>query len=331
MENLKTRIGRVKISGPVLLAPMAGITDIAFRLVAKSFGAALVYIPLVSAKALCLGNRRTLDLLITDPGERPVAVQIFAADPDVIAGAVRVLNAYPIDIVDINMGCPVPKVAGHAGGASLMRDPHLAAEIVKAAVGETDRPVTVKLRAGWDAHSINAPEMALEMEEAGASAIALHPRTRSQGFTGRADWSLIAKTKQCVSVPVIGSGDVCTPEDTKRMLEETHCDFVMVGRGARGNPWIISRSLALLKHDELPPEPFPEERLQNLTWHCTLLAGYIGERRAAMKMRKHAGWYIKGLKNAAITRQKINQAQTVAEIIELCRALEKEWHASCRP
>lgn len=210
-----------------------------------------------------------------------------------------------------------------------MRDPGLAADIVKAAIGETDRPVTVKLRSGWDASSINAPKMAAKMEEAGASAIALHPRTKSQGFTGRADWGLIAETKRCVGVPVIGSGDIATPTDVKRMFAETLCNFVMVGRGARGNPWIISRSLALLKHGELPPEPSPEERLKNLTWHCTLLAAYEGERRAAMKMRKHASWYIRGLKNAAITRQKINQAQNVTEIIELCHALEKEWHASC--
>lgn len=331
MERTQATIGSVKISSPVVLGPMAGITDIAFRLIAKSFGAALVYIPLISAKALGLGSRKTLDLLTSDPAERPVAVQIFGGEPETIAEAVRILNAYPVDMVDINMGCPVPKVAGHAGGASLMRDPKLAAGIVRAAVGATDRPVTVKLRAGWDESSINAPEMARTVEEAGAAAVALHPRTKAQGFSGSADWSLIARTKRSVRIPVIGSGDVRSPDDAKQMLEQTGCDFVMVARAARGNPWIFSRTLKFLQTSMLPPEPSPGERLQTLTSHCTILAGYEGGRRAALKMRKHAGWYIKGLKNAAMARQKIHRAETVDEIIEICRSLEKEWHESCSP
>ncbi len=310
---------------------MSGITDIAFRLIAKSFGAALVYIPLISAKALSLGSRKTLDLLVSDPAERPVAVQIFGGDVETIVEAVKVLNAYPVDMIDINMGCPVPKVAGHAGGASLLRDPKLAAEIVRAAVGATDMPVTVKLRAGWDASSINAPEIAGAVEEAGASAIALHPRTKAQGFSGSADWSLITRTKRTVSIPVIGSGDVRSPEDAKKMLEQTACDFVMVARAARGNPWIFSRTLKLLLENKFVPEPSPGERLHTLARHCTLLAGYEGGRRAALKMRKHAGWYIKGLKNAAIAREKVHRAQTVDEIIDICRGLEKEWHESCSP
>ncbi|UCD59225.1 MAG: tRNA dihydrouridine synthase DusB [Candidatus Hydrogenedentota bacterium] len=308
---------------------MAGITDIAFRLIAKSFGAALVYIPLISAKALCLETKKTFDLLVSEPAERPLAVQIFGGDPETIAEAVRRLRTHPVDIIDINMGCPVPKVAGHGGGASLMRDEKLAARIVSAAVGATGMPVTVKLRAGWDESSINAPKIARAVEEAGASAVAVHPRTKSQGFSGQADWNLIARTKQCVGIPVIGSGDVRAPEDAQRMLEQTGCDFVMVARAARGNPWIFSRTLKWLQQHVLPPEPSPKERLQALVRHCTLLARYESERRAALKMRKHAGWYIKGLRNAAIAREKINHARTVDEISKICRSFEKEWHESC--
>ncbi len=329
MERTEAKIGSVRIPGVLVLGPMSGITDIAFRLVSKSFGIALGYIPLISAKALSLRSRKTLDLLISDPAERPVAIQIFGGDPETIADAVKVLNAYPVDIVDINMGCPVPKVAGHAGGASLLRDPARAAEIVRAAVEVTDKPVTVKIRSGWDATSINAIEMAGLLEEAGASAITLHPRTKTQGFGGRADWNLIAETKKSVNIPVVGNGDVCSPLDVKKMLDQTRCDFVMVARAARGNPWIFSRTLTFLEQGILSPEPSPAEKVHTLVRHCTLLATYEGERKAALKMRKHAGWYIKGLKNAAIARGKINRAETIREIIEICEGLEKVWHESC--
>ena len=329
MERTETTIGQVRIAGSIVLGPMSGITDIAFRLIAKSFGAALVYIPLISAKALCLGSRKTFDLLVSDPAERPVAVQLFGGDPQTIAGAVKKLNEYPVDIVDINMGCPVPKVAGHAGGASLMRDPESAAQIVRAAVGATDMPVTVKLRSGWDKNSINAPRMAGMIQEAGASAVAIHARTKSQGFSGAADWNLIAETKRSVSIPVIGSGDVRSPEDAKSLIQQTGCDLVMVARAVRGNPWIISRASALLEHETALPEPSPGERLQVLARQCTLSAKYGDEHRAALKMRKHAAWYIKGLKNAALARRRVNHARTLDEIIEICRTLEREWHESC--
>jgi tRNA-dihydrouridine synthase B len=308
---------------------MSGITDLPFRLVAKSFGAALGCIPLISAKALCLGNQKTFDLLKSDPAERPVAVQIFGGDPETIAAAVKVLKKYPIDIIDINMGCPVPKVMKAGGGALLMRDVKLAGEVVKAAVAMADVPVTVKMRAGWDADSITAPELAGIVEEAGASAVAVHPRTKTQGFTGKADWSLIARIKKSVDIPVIGSGDVLSPEDAKRMLEETGCDFVMIGRAARGNPWIFSRTVRFLQDNVLFPEPSPEERLQILTTHCTLSARFEGGPRAALRMRKHAGWYVKSLKNAAIIRKNMNLAGSVDDIIGICRALKAEWHGSC--
>ncbi|MBI5117718.1 tRNA dihydrouridine synthase DusB [Candidatus Poribacteria bacterium] len=329
MDKVETKIGPVGVAGQVALAPMAGITDLAFRLIAKSFGAALVYIPLISAKALCLGSQRTLDLLASDPVERPLAVQIFGGDPETIARAVGMLNTYPVDIIDINMGCPVPKVAGHASGASLLRTPKLAADIVRAAARATGLPVTVKLRSGWDANSINALEVAQAVTEAGASAIAIHPRTKAQGFSGRADWSLIRLLKENLNVPVIGSGDVCSPEDAGRMLNETGCDLVMVARAARGNPWILSRTTQFLETGALPPEPTPHERVRILAQHCTLSANHDERGRAALRMRKHAAWYIKGLKNAAATRDKINHAGTIDEIVEICRGLEKEWHESC--
>jgi tRNA-dihydrouridine synthase B len=301
---------------------MSGITDLAFRLITKSHGASLVYVPLISAKALCLGSKKTFDLLVTDPAERPVAVQIFGGDPETIEKAVRILEDFPFDIIDINMGCPVPKVARSAGGAMLLRDPKLAGEIVAAAVGATDRPVTVKLRSGWDEQCMNALEIAAEAQRVGASAVTLHPRTKTQAFSGEADWKLIAELKKVITIPVIGNGDVRTPEDARAMLRQTGCDFVMIARAARGNPWIFSRTLSLLNTGVLPPEPSARQKVEMMVEQCTLLARYEDEHRAALKMRKHAGWYIKGLKNAGITREKINYAKTASEIVRICREIE---------
>jgi nifR3 family TIM-barrel protein len=331
MEIAETKIGSVRIPGPIALAPLSGITDLACRLVAKSFGASLVYVPLISAKALCLGSKKTFDLLASEPAEKPVAVQIFAADPASIAGAVEILRNYSFDLIDINMGCPMPKVSGNAGGASLMREVKLAAEIVRAAVEAAAVPVTVKIRSGWDADSINAPEFAAALEDAGAAAVAVHPRTKAQRFAGQADWRLIGETKRSVNIPVIGSGDVCSPADARRMLEETGCDMVMIGRAARGNPWIFSQTLKFLQTGELQRQPTPEERVRALIEHCTLSAKYDTDRRAALRMRKHAGWYVKGLKNAAIIRQKINRAESLERIVEICRMADKDWHGICSP
>jgi tRNA-dihydrouridine synthase B len=308
---------------------MSGITDLACRLIAKSLDCSLVYAPLVSAKALVLGNRRTLDLLRSEPAERPVGVQIFGGEPETIGRAAEILRPYPFDFIDINMGCPAPKVAGHAGGASLMRDPKLAADIMKAAVRSAGKPVTAKIRAGWDEQSVNAIEISARLEEAGASAIAIHPRTMAQGFAARADWNLIKQVKQALKIPVIGNGDVESPEDAARMFELTGCDLIMIGRAARGNPWIFKRGNFFLQRRQLLPEPSPWEKVQILIKHCTLLARYEDEHRAALKMRKHAGWYIKGLKNAANAREKINMAQTASEIVRICYEYEHLWHETC--
>lgn len=331
MEKTRTRIGTVPLENPLVLGPMSGITDLAFRLVAKSFGAGLVYIPLISAKAICLGSRKTFELLVSDPRERPVALQLFGAEPDTVANAVKLVDSQPVDFIDINMGCPVPKVAGHAGGAALMRDIGLASEIVAAAVGATTKPVLVKMRSGWDENSVNAVELSRAAERLGVSALAIHPRTKSQGFSGPANWSLIAEIKNSVSIPVIGNGDVWSPEDARKMLEQTGCDLVMIARAARGNPWIFSRTLTLLREDIVLPEPSPRQRLNTLLGHCTLLAEHMGGRRAVLKMRKHAGWYVKGLRNAASLREKINHAQSIAELVSIVISPEGEWHESCTP
>jgi tRNA-dihydrouridine synthase B len=329
MEGTPTVIGQVKITGKFALGPMSGITDLAFRLIAKSFGCSLVYVPLVSAKALVLENKKTYELLRTEPEEKPVGLQIFGDSPDVVAEAAEKVRSYPFDFIDINMGCPAPKVAGHAGGSSLLREPKLAAEIVRAATQTAGKPVTAKIRSGWDAESRKPVELAALLEEAGASAIAVHPRTRKQGFSGRADWNVITQIKQAVRIPVIGNGDVASPEDAKRMLDETGCDLVMIARAALGNPWIFKRGRIFLETGALAPLPSPQERLQTLVDHCTILANHEGERRAVLKMRKHAGWYIKGLQNAASARERINKALTVAGIVRISNDLERGWHETC--
>jgi len=310
---------------------MSGITDLPFRLVAKTFGASLVYVPLISAKALVLGSKKTFNLLKTDTAEKPVAVQIFGGDPNTIAKAAEILRPYPFDLLDINMGCPAPKVAGHAGGSSLLRAPELAAKVAEAATRTAGKPVTAKIRSGWDERSVNAVELALALEAAGVAALAVHPRTKTQRYSGRSDWSVIRQVKQAVRIPVIGSGDVASPEDAKQMLEATGCDMVMIARAARGNPWIFRRGNVFLEQNELPPEPSPCERLQTLINHCTIMARHENEHSAALMMRKHAGWYIKGLQNAASARDQVNKAASLAEIIRICYELEHRWHETCSP
>lgn len=310
--------------GRFALGPMSGITDLAFRLTAKEFDCSLVYAPLVSAKALIRGNRKTFDLLRSEPREKPVAVQIFGGNPDDMAKAAEILRPYPFDFVDINMGCPAPKVADHAGGSSLLRQPKLAADIVNATAQTAGKPVTVKIRSGWDAQSAHPVELAIMLQEAGAAAIAIHPRTRAQRFTGRADWTVIKKIKESVRIPVIGNGDIKSPEDAKSMIEQTGCDMVMIARAALGNPWIFRRGKFFLEEGILLPEPSPQERIQTLVRHCTILVKYESERRAALKMRKHAGWYIRGLTGAASAREQINKAQTIAGIVSVCQSLEKQ-------
>jgi len=315
------RIGGVRLKNPVVAAPMAGVTDRAYRILAREAGCALTFTEMVSDQALLYGSPRTA-LILEHSGEAgPLAVQIFGSRPDYMAAAAEMVADGGADIIDINMGCPTPKIVRNGEGAALMKDPELAAAIVAAVVKRVNIPVTVKMRRGWDESSVNAVELARRVEAAGAAAVAVHGRTRAQFYSGRADWEIIRRVKQAVKIPVIGNGDVFTPQDARRMLLETGCDAVMIGRASLGNPWIFSRTVHYLETGELPPLPEPEEKLHTALRHLDLLVELKGERVAVWEMRKHAAWYLKGLRGAARMRERINQAPALEEL----RGLLKEF------
>ncbi|MGE5550097.1 MAG: tRNA dihydrouridine synthase DusB [Bacteroidota bacterium] len=298
------RIGSVSIPNRLVLAPMAGVTDLPFRLICKDYGAGLVYGEMISDQALLHGNRRTEPLLRIDPAERPVALQLFGRDPETLGRAARVLAAHGPDLIDLNFGCPVPKVVRNGAGAALLRDLPRAAAIVRAVVEAADRPVTVKMRAGWDAENLVAPELAALCAEAGAAAVMVHARTREQFYTGRADWGVIRAVKEAVRIPVIGNGDVRTPDDAGRMLAETGCDGVAIGQGALGNPWIFAQAGLLLAGSGWEP-PTIEERFAVIRRHLQAEREYIGEERGVKEMRKHLAWYLRGLPGAAHFRAEL--------------------------
>lgn len=314
-------IGRVALANPVVLAPMAGVCNLAFRLLCKEQGAALVCSEFISAKALSFGNDRTMQMLSLTDRERPVSIQIFGAEPGVVAEAARRVQAAGADILDFNMGCPVPKVIKAEAGAALMRLPDKAEAIIRAMVDAVDIPVTVKMRAGWDDSTINVVDLAKRFEQAGIAAVAVHGRTRDQQRSGDANWRYIADVKRAVGIPVIGNGDVFEPEDAARMLEQTGCDAVMIGRGALGNPWIFSRTAAFLETGEVPPAPTLAERTEMAGRHLRLLAELKGEARAALEMRQHAPCYIKGFPGAAEVRRRISRCESVAEYDDAFAAL----------
>jgi nifR3 family TIM-barrel protein len=319
-------IGNVKIANQVILAPMAGISNSSFRRICKEMGAGLVYAEMVSDKAIYYENKKTIDLLYMRDEERPIAQQIFGSDKEsfVYAAKYIVENMKP-DILDINMGCPVPKVALRAqAGSALLKNPKKVYEIVKAVVDTVNIPVTVKIRSGWDMQHINAVLIAKECEKAGASAIIVHPRTRSQGYSGKADWSIIKEVKDNVSIPVIGNGDIKTPEDAKRMLEETGCDAVMVGRAVLGNPWLISRMITYLETNVDPGDPSLEERFALCKKHAQKLINVMGERKAMREMRSHAPWYIKGLHGSAKIKNELTKVTTYKEMIDILDAYEHD-------
>jgi tRNA-dihydrouridine synthase B len=329
MEHNKTkeyRIGNVTLASPFLLAPLAGITDSPFRRVCKEQGAALVYSEMVSAKGLYYGDKNTGKLLEFYPEESPIAYQLFGSEPDIMAWAVEKLSDRDNCMIDVNMGCPVPKVVKNGEGAALMKDPGLAYEIVSAMVRAEEqaaaklnrppKPVTVKCRLGWDQDRINLLEFALRMEEEGAAALAVHARTREQMYSGKADWSAIAEVKNVLSIPVIGSGDVFTAEDANRMLRETGCDFVMIARGALGNPWIFRDVLCLYEGKPLLPLS-PDEKRAVILRHIEMQVAQSGERRAVLEMRKHVGWYLKGTPGAAELRRKANNSVKVEDLISV--------------
>ena len=301
-------IGKVGIDNPSVLAPMAGVTDLAFRLLAKEMGCGLVVSEMVSAKGLLYENCRTKDLIRIDPRERPTAIQLFGSVPAELAEAARRVEASGADIIDFNMGCPTHKIVRNGEGSALLRFPDLAATILKEMVAAVDIPVTVKIRAGWDAGSINAVEIARRAEQAGVSAIAVHARTREQFYAGKADWNIIREVKQAVKVPVIGNGDVRTVQDAERLLQETGCDGVMVGRAACGNVWIFRQIATYLKEGRLTPSPSFAEKAATLLRHRDMLTELKGTHIAIREMRRHAVCYVKGLPKSAELRTHFNQA-----------------------
>lgn len=316
-------IGNVKINGKAILAPMAGVSDIAYRLLAKEHKAALVCTEMVSAMGIKYKNERTNELLRMEEVEHPVSMQIFGSDPEAIALGAKAVEEAGADIVDINMGCPVKKVVSSGDGSALMKNPDLAARVAEGAVKAVKVPVTVKMRLGWDADSINVIDFAKRIESTGVAAIAVHGRTKEQMYSGQADWSYIKRVKESVSIPVIGNGDIVEPEDAKRMMDETNCDAVMIGRGAQGNPWIFERIHHYLRTGELLPGPSYMERIDMLWKHFRLLCHYKGMALGVKEIRTHAGWYLKGLPESAYWRNRINTIHT-AESFE--REIEAYRH-----
>ncbi|GAA5345765.1 tRNA dihydrouridine synthase DusB [Planifilum fimeticola] len=307
----KLKIGPVETKNNVVLAPMAGVCNPAFRLIAKEFGTGLVCAEMVSDKAILHGNERTRKMLYVDEREKPLSLQIFGGDKKSLVEAAKIVDRQTnADIIDINMGCPVPKVTKCDAGARWLLDPKKIEELVAAVVDAVEKPVTVKMRIGWDEEHIYAVENALAVQRAGGKAVAVHGRTRKQMYTGKANWDIIRQVKEAVDIPVIGNGDVFTPEDAKRMLEQTGCDGVMIGRGALGNPWMLYRTVHYLETGELLPEPTPREKVEIALLHMDRLIALRGEEVAVREMRKHASWYLKGLRGAARVKDRVNEQTT---------------------
>ena len=319
------KIGNLEIKNNVVLAPMAGICNSAYRTIIKEIGCGLIYAEMVSDKAITFGNQKTIDMLYMTDFERPIAQQIFGSDKEsFVTSAKYIYEVMKPDIIDINMGCPVPKVAVRAqAGSALLKSPDKVYEIVKAVVEAVPVPVTVKIRSGWDENSINAVEIAKIVEKAGASAITVHPRTRAQGYSGKANWDIIRQVKENVNIPVIGNGDIKTCYDAKRMIDETKCDAVMIGRGVLGNPWLIKETIDYLKDGTIPTLISPYEKIEMIKKHLKLLKETKNDKLALLEIRGHATWYLKGIPNSSNLRNDICHVKTIDELLIILDEFKK--------
>ena len=313
----RLKIGDVQLENNLILAPMAGVTDLPFRMLCKEQGASLVYTEMISAKGIYYNNKNTGKLWETDASERPVSLQLFGSDPNLMADMAAKIEDKDFDIYDINMGCPVPKVVNNGEGSALMNNPKLAGEIIKKMTKAVKKPVTVKFRKGFGKDDNTAVEFAKVAEAAGAAAIAVHGRTREQYYQGKADWDVIRDVKNAVSIPVIGNGDLFTPEDVKNMYEHTGVDGFMFGRGVRGNPWLFKRTRVYLETGEIPVPPTPEEIMDMMIRHGKMNISFKGEFTGMREMRKHAAWYTKGMKNSAQFREKCSYIETLDDLVAL--------------
>lgn len=320
MGTIKTlKIGNVTLENNLILAPMAGVTDLPFRLLCREQGAGLLCMEMVSAKAILYKNKNTEELLTIHPMEHPVSLQLFGSDPDIISEIAKQIEERPFDILDINMGCPVPKVVNNGDGSALMKNPKLAGEIIEKTVRAIKKPVTVKIRKGFDDNHVNAVELAHIAQESGAAAVAVHGRTREQFYSGKADWDIIRQVKEAVSIPVIGNGDLLTAEDVIAMEKQTGCDGFMIARGAQGNPWIFKQILHYFETGEYLPKPDYRIMIETLLRHARMQIEFKGDYVGIREIRKHAAWYTAGYRNSSKLRGKINEVETYEQLEDLMR------------